>query len=101
MAQPGGGEVVSRLAVGQCTDDAGAPRDLAQDLLERIVNRYEMCGANVGLRHSKLWHVVRPLGQRHRQHDGVGRPIRSISRELELLADRLCGSPVCAESANP
>ena len=31
---------------------------------------------------------------------GAGRPMRSMSRELELVAGRLCDSPGCAESAN-
>jgi hypothetical protein len=37
MTQPGGGEIESRLPVGECSDDAGAPPDLAQDTLKRIV----------------------------------------------------------------
>jgi hypothetical protein len=45
--------------------------------------------------------MVRPSGQRHREHEGAGRPIHTMSRELELLAGRLCDSPGCAESANP
>jgi hypothetical protein len=31
----------------------------------------------------------------------AGRPIRTMSRELEFVAGRLCDSPGCAESANP
>ncbi|MBB4397189.1 hypothetical protein GGD62_006322 [Bradyrhizobium sp. ERR14] len=31
----------------------------------------------------------------------AGRPMYSMSRELELVAGRLCDSPGCAESANP
>ncbi|NWL43764.1 hypothetical protein FBF71_42270 [Bradyrhizobium elkanii] len=30
----------------------------------------------------------------------AGRPIHTMSRELELVAGRLCDSPGCAESAN-
>src|SRR4051794_1194443 len=37
--------------------------------------------------------MVRPSGQRHREHEGAGRPIHTMSRELELLAGRLCDSP--------
>jgi hypothetical protein len=52
-------------------------------------------------------------GQRHREHEGAGRPIRTLRCELELVAGRLCDSPattglgpvapsvVAAESANP
>jgi hypothetical protein len=82
-------------------DFAGAPPDLAQDTLEGIINWYEILGAAVPLRSSKLWRMVRPSGQRHREHEGAGRPIHTMSRELELLAGRLCDSHGCAESANP
>jgi hypothetical protein len=34
-------------------------------------------------------------GQRRREHEGVGRPIYIMSRELELVAGRLCDSPGC------
>jgi len=101
VAQPGSGKVERRLPVGKCADDAGAPPDLAQDALQRIVNWYEILGAAVPLRSSKSWRMVRPSGQRHREHEGAGRPIRTMSRELELLSGRLCDSPGCAESANP
>lgn len=40
-------------------------------------------------------------GQRHREHEGAGRPIHTMSCELVLVAGRLCDSPGCAESANP
>jgi hypothetical protein len=36
-----------RVAVGKGADHAGPPADLAQDALERIVNRYEKRGADV------------------------------------------------------
>src|SRR6188472_490432 len=101
MTQPGGGQVESRLPVGECADDASAPPDLAQDTLERVINWYEILGAAVPLRSSKSWRMVRPSGQRYREHEGAGRPIRTMSRELELLSGRLCDSPGCAESANP
>jgi hypothetical protein len=45
MAQPGRGEVERRLPVRECANDARAPPDLAQNALERIVNRYEDHGA--------------------------------------------------------
>ena len=40
-------------------------------------------------------------GQRHREHEGAGRPMNSMSCELALVAGRLCDSPGCAESADP
>ena len=40
-------------------------------------------------------------GQRHREHEGAGRPMRTMSCELVLVAGRLCDSPGCAVSANP
>jgi len=40
-------------------------------------------------------------GQRHREHEGAGRQMHMMSRELVLVAGRLCDSPGCAESANP
>jgi len=40
-------------------------------------------------------------GQRHREHEGAGRPMHTMSCELVLVAGRLCDSPGCAESANP
>ena len=42
VPQSGRGEVKRRLSVGECTDDARAPSDLAQDPLERII----------------IWHVL-------------------------------------------
>ena len=40
-------------------------------------------------------------GQRHREHEGAGRPVHTMSCELVLVAGRLCDSPGCAESADP
>lgn len=40
-------------------------------------------------------------GRRHREHEGAGRPIHTMSRELVLVAGRLCDSAGCAVSANP
>lgn len=41
------------------------------------------------------------IGTEAREHECVGRPIHTMSRELELVAGRLCDSPGCAESGNP
>ena len=40
-------------------------------------------------------------GQGHREHEGVGRPIVTMSCELVLVAGRLCDLPGCAASADP
>ncbi len=40
-------------------------------------------------------------GQRHREHEGAGRPMHTMSCELVLVAGRLCDSPGCAEGADP
>jgi hypothetical protein len=48
-------------------------------------NRYEIRGADVRLRCSRSWRMVRPSGQRHREREGAGKPIHTMSRELELL----------------
>jgi len=101
VAQSGRSQVERRLPVWERADNAGASPDLAQNAFQRVVNRYEILGAAVRLRCSRSWRMVRPSGQGHREHEGAGRPIRTMSRELELLAGRLCDSPGCAESANP
>ena len=88
------------IFVWENADDMGAPLDLTIEPFGRINNRYEMRGADDRLRCSSSWRV-RPSGRRHREHEGAGRPIHTMSRELELLAGRLCDSPGCAESANP
>ena len=62
---------------------------VAVDPLERIGNRYVGGGADV--RPWPLGHGVwcdHP-GQRHREHEGAGRPICTMSCELVLLAGRL------------
>jgi hypothetical protein len=89
-------------AFAECIgDDLEATALLDKKSFKQIRNRYEILGADVRLRYSRSWRMVRPSGQRHREHEGVGRPIRTMSRELELVAGRLCDSPGCAESANP
>lgn len=69
--------------------------------LERIGNRYEDPGADVRLWFSDQGVCCEHPGQRHREHEGAGRSMHSMSFELESVADRLCDSPGCAESAKP
>jgi hypothetical protein len=66
-----------------------------------LVTGMRSLGADVPPRYSTSWRMVRPSGQRHREHGGAGRPMHTMSREFELVAGRLCDSPGCAESANP
>src|SRR5262249_59396167 len=79
--------------------------DLAQrtmQRLDRIGNRYKILGADVLLRCPKdrgIW-CDHP-GLRHREHEGAGRPMHTMSCELVLVAGRLRDSPGCAVSANP
>ena len=82
-------------------DHVGAPFHLLVQPLQRVRNRYKIRGAEVLLRilNRGVW-CDRP-GQRHREHEGAGRPIHMMSCELVLVAGRLCDSPGCAVSANP
>lgn len=66
-----------------------------------LVTGMRFLSANVPPRCSTSWRIVRPSGQRHREHEGAGRPMHTMSRELVLVAGRLCDSPGCAVSANP
>jgi hypothetical protein len=73
-------EAPDRIFVGEDTDDIGAPFDLTIEPFERIDNRDEIRGADrFQLRCSRSWRMARPSGQRHREHDGAGRPLRSMS----------------------
>ena len=68
---------------------------------DRICNRYEdgRCGSPAASLRRGL--CCEHPGQRHREHEGAGRPMYTMSRELALVAGRLCDSPGCAESADP
>ena len=47
------------------------------------------------------WRMVRPSGTRGTGSTSVGRPMRTLSRELVFVAGRPCDSPGCAVSADP
>ena len=66
-----------------------------------VGNRYEEFGVEVRPGFSDLGVWCDHPGQRHRERESAGRPIYTMSRELELVVGRLCDSPGCAESANP
>lgn len=72
---------------------------LCEHALDGIGNRYKFLGADVLLRCPKnrgIW-CDHP-GLRHREHEGAGRPMHTMSCELMSVAGRLCVSPGCAVS---
>ena len=92
---------VMAASLGEDADDFGAALDLAVQPLEQVGNRYVGGGADV-----RLWLLGHGVwcdhpGQRHREHEGAGRPVHWMSFELALVAGRLFDSPGCAESADP
>ena len=101
VPEPGCREIQTGLAIRERTDHAGPASDLPHDPLQRIGNRYEDGGA-----YCPCCDVDRGVwcdhpGQRRREHEGAGRPTRTMSCELALVAGRLCDSPGCAVSADP
>ncbi|GLR97203.1 hypothetical protein GCM10007858_48430 [Bradyrhizobium liaoningense] len=58
-------------------------------------------GANVPLRCSYIVAYGATIGTEAPGARSAGRPMHTMSRELELVAGRLCDSPGCAASANP
>jgi hypothetical protein len=107
--------VVAEVREGQSFNDSDIERAVRVALLDQSMKQAPVSSTDQGagkrrsvidaahapLRSSKSWRMVRPSGQGHREHEGAGRPIRTMSRELELLSGRLCDLPGCAESANP
>lgn len=82
-------------------EDVGLPLDLAVDAFERIGNRYEISRCQ---RSAAVFYIVAYGAIIWTEAPGAriaGRPIHTMSRELELVAGRLSDSPGCAESANP
>jgi hypothetical protein len=63
--------------------------------------RFSVPISGCGFRNRGVW-CDHP-GQRHREHEGAGRPIQydELRARVILVAGRLCDSPGCAESANP
>ena len=82
-------------------DDFGAPLDLAVPAFDGVCNRYDDLGADVRPGFIESGVCCEHPGQRHREHESAGRSMHWMSRELALVADRLCDSPGCAESADP
>ena len=90
---------------------ASALGKMPTTLVRRLISA---CSRSIGLVTGMTMSVPRPRpdssvsglwcdhpGQRHREYEGAGRPIYSMSCELVLVAGRLCDSPGCAESADP
>ncbi len=68
---------------------------------DRIGNRYEMSRCQ---RSAAVFDIVAygaTIGTEAPGARSAGRPMHTMSRELELVAGRLCDSPGCAASANP
>ena len=75
--------------------------DRHEGAFDRVCNRYADPGGNVRLCFLDQGVCCEQPGQRHRKHEGAGRPIHTMSCELVLVAGRLCDAPGRAESANP
>jgi hypothetical protein len=93
-------ELEHRALAEGVRDDLQAPALLDEQALEKVRNRYELGGAD-----ARPWRTGPGVwcdhpGQRHREHDGAGRPACTMSFELVLVAGRLCDSPGCAVSAD-
>ncbi len=66
-----------------------------------VCNRYEISWCQCS---AAVFYIVAygaTIGTEAPGARSAGRPMRTMSRELELVAGRLCDSPGCAESANP
>jgi hypothetical protein len=82
-------------------DNLGASPFLTEQPLEQVGNRYEISRCQ---RSAAVFYIVAygaTIGTEAPGARSAGRPIHTMSRELELVAGRLCDSPGCAESANP
>ena len=66
-----------------------------------LVTGMRVGGADLSGQIQRFWRMVRPSGTEALGARSAGRPINSMSRELELVAGRLCDSPGWAESADP
>ena len=91
----------SRFIAWEMAPGANSAADFGIERFYCIRNRYEDAGADVRSCFSDQGVCCEHPGQRHREHEGAGRPIHTMSCELVLVAGRLCDSPGCAESADP
>ncbi|MGY3413008.1 hypothetical protein ACVWZV_009174 [Bradyrhizobium sp. GM5.1] len=89
------------LGIGDDSHDIGAPPNILVGALQHVGNRYEISRCQ---RSAAVFCVVAygaTIGTEAPGARCAGRPMHSMSRELELVAGRLCDSPGCAGSANP
>ena len=79
----------------------GAVTNRCERAFNDIGNRYEISRCQ---RSAAVFYIVAygaTIGTEAPGARSAGRPIHTMSRELELVAGRLCDSPGCAESADP
>jgi hypothetical protein len=101
LEQDGANQPNNAGFIGEDADDV--PRRLTS-LFNRsngFVTGMRAGGAGLPAGIQRFWRMVRPSGTEAPGARSVGRPINSMSRELGLVAGRLCDSPGCAESADP
>jgi hypothetical protein len=70
-------------------------------LVNGVGNRHDNRGASTIPPIVKLAYGEPIRDKGHREHDEVGRPVYTMSRELELVGGRPCDPPGCAARANP
>jgi hypothetical protein len=78
-----------------------AMADGREGAFDDICNRYEISRCQCS---AAVFYIVAygaTIGTAAPGARSAGRPIHTMSRELELVAGRLCDSAGCAESANP
>ena len=77
----------AELPIGKRVNHARASPDLTQQALERIVNRYEDVGAAVPAAVGFMVAYGATIrGEGHREHEGAGRPICTMSCELAFVS---------------
>jgi len=90
-----------RFVIGKMPSGPNRASELGIQSLDGVRNRYEKGGAEAQPCSPERGVWCDHPGQRHREHEGAGRPVHIMSCELALVAGRLCDSPGCAESADP
>ncbi|MGZ2376154.1 hypothetical protein FB004_1297 [Sinorhizobium medicae] len=101
LEQDGADEADDGVIIGEDADDLGPAFDFAIEALDRVVTGIRSAVLMFGCDFVDRGVWCDHPGQRHREHEGAGRPMHPMSCELVLVAGRLCDSPGCAESADP
>src|SRR5215813_8889119 len=81
---------VAASSLGKCPLTLTALRSLAFSASMAFVTGMKVGGADLSGGIEWFWRMVRPSGTEAPGARGAGRPINSMSRELELVAGRLC-----------